>query len=428
MRLLYYLAYITGAGVFTLLTWKFYGSIFRKAKVQKDTELLCFSLYFTLTIVLQQFVSSAQIQLNACLLLLALLTMLYQDHWTKKVFAVLSLSLFSTLIHYELIFLSGRGNLLLFQPESFNSIIGITLECFFFYLFVTLIIFTWNYLHNNIAAAMNWTVAFILPLCAAFLLCVSLTRTERDFDSPFFFSILLLVTVNLIALFSYWHRALKTRVESVAYQNKFYKNQLEIIETSEASLKSLRHDLENHMLILSDLLKEENLSEAREYLAAVRSQLDASRVLSNTGNSSIDSLVNYKLRALADSDVHLDYQAEIPSKLGIDAFDLTIILGNLLDNALEALERLPASTEKNLSLHLKYDRGRLLIKISNTYDGRFLSSASGLLTRKKNPSAHGIGLKNVRAAADKYQGYMKTACGKDLFTACVIIYEPSSQG
>lgn len=426
MRLLYCFAYLAGNGIFTLLTWKFYSAIFEKAKVRKDIELLCFSLYFTLTILLL-YISSEELRLFGNLILLALPTLLYQAHWTKKLFCALSLFLFSAFSHYGLVFLSGEGHFLLYHPDRFRAVIGVALECLFVYLFIRLLTFAAKHLQSNANAVMDWAVAFVVPLCAAFLLCIALIRTDSGFNSLFFISILLLVTVNLLALFTYWFRTLKARMELISYQNKYYQNQLEIIEASESSVKSLRHDLENHLLTLSHLLQEENLPQARKYLTAAHAQLDAARVLSRTGNSCIDSLINYKLHHLEDAGVHLDYQAEIPSQLQIDAFDLTVILGNLLDNALEALDRLPASEEKDLSLHLKYDRGRLLIKISNTCD-EVKHSSRGLLTRKTHPAIHGIGLKNVRAAIDKYQGHLKTTFSQNRFTAYAIIYEPAGQG
>lgn len=422
MRLLYSLAYMAETGIFALLVWRLYSSIFEKARVRKDTELLCFSLYFTLTILLQ-FVPQMELCLLGKLLLLGMLTLLYEAHWTKKLFCALSLFLFNTLIHYGLIFLSGAGRLLLFHPAHVNGLIGAGTECLCLYLFVRLITFAGKHLQTNADAVMDWAVAFVIPLCAACFLCVSLLRARERFDSLLSLSLLLLVTVNLLALFTCWFRALKSRLVLVSYQNKYYQNQLEILEASESSIKGLRHDLENHMLTLSHLLQEDRLSQAREYLAAAHAQLDSARALSSTGNSCVDSLINYKLHHLKTADVGLDYQAEIPSRLQIDAFDLTVILGNLLDNALEALDRLPASAQKELSLHLKYDRGRLLIKMTNTCD-RVKPSALGLLTRKRDPSRHGIGLKNVRAAIDKYQGHLKTVFAQNTFTAYVIVYEP----
>lgn len=424
MKTIYFLAYIAGNGFFAILTWKYYSSIFAKSKASKSMELLCYSSYFTATIFLQQFVTDVEFRLLGGLILLSLLSLLYQDYWAKKIFSVLSLFLFNNFVHYGLIFLSGKGDLLLFTPGSFNALIGIALECILFYAFFMFVILVRNLLQNNTIAVVDWTIAFITPLCIASLLCISLVRPEKNFDFLFFFSILLLVTINILALFSHGFRTLRSKVKLISYQNSYYQNQLEIIETSASAFKSLRHDLKNHLLILSDLLDEETIDQAKGYLSTIFAELDSPKALSKTGNSTIDSLINYKLYDIQNQGIRLDYQAEIPSKLNIDAFDLTVILGNLLDNALESLERLPASQDRRLSVHLKYDSGRLTIKISNSYDGVLLPSDAGLLTTKKDPSIHGIGLKNVRNTISKYHGALRLTHDQSLFNVYAIIYEP----
>ena len=207
----------------------------------------------------------------------------------------------------------------------------------------------------------------------------------------------------------------------------YYQNQLEVIAASEAAFKSLRHDLKNHLLIVFDALNEERPDYAKEYLTMICAELDSPRALSRTGNCTIDSLINYKLYNLSNLGIHLDYHAEIPPKLNIDAFDLTVILGNLLDNALESLARLSPSKEKTLSIYLKYDGGRLSVKISNTYDGVVHTSNTGLRTRKKDSSIHGIGLKNVRTAIGKYDGILKITHNQKLFTVYAILYEAETE-
>ena len=423
MKLIYFLAYITGNVFFTILTWKFNNSICTRCRVQKDAELLCYSSYFTMTILLQQFAPDIEIRFLGGLVLLTLLSLLYQDYWAKKIFSVLSLFLFNTFVHYGLILVSGEENLLLFTPGKFNALIGIALECILFYGFFVFVTFIRDFFQSNVTAIVDWAIALITPLCIAALLCIALVRAERNSDSLFFFSILLLVIVNVLALFSHGFRTLKTKLKLISYQNRYYQNQLEIIEASESAFKRLRHDLKNHLVILSDALNEENMDYAKEYLTTIFSELDSPRALSKTGNSGIDSLINYKLHCVNNLGIHLDYRAEIPSKLYIDAFDLTVILGNLLDNALESLERLPVSKDKKLSIKLKYENGRLIIKMSNTYDGVIFASNSEWLTRKKDASIHGIGLRNVRATISKYNGALKITHDQNLFTVYAIIYE-----
>ena len=199
------------------------------------------------------------------------------------------------------------------------------------------------------------------------------------------------------------------------------------METSDAALKSLRHDLKNHLLTLSDFLEQDKTSEAKKYLHALSGSLNWGSALSKTGNSTIDSLINYKLHSIQLLGLRPDYLAEIPSRLNINPFDLTVILGNLLDNATEALKKLPSDAEKHLSVTLKYDRGRFIIRISNTYDPFSLSPSKRLLSTKSEPHLHGIGLKNVQTAAAKYDGILKITRESRTFTADVILCEPAQE-
>lgn len=256
-----------------------------------------------------------------------------------------------------------------------------------------------------------------------FLLGIFFIPAERDSDFLFLFAILLLVTINILALVFHGFGILRARLKFSSHQNQYYQNQLKIIEASEKTFKSLRHDLKNHLIILSDALDQNDLRGARAYLSAISSALSSFGALSKTGNHAIDSLINFKLYNTAESGIALEYFTEIPTDLKIDTFDLTVILGNLLDNALEALSRLSAPKEKKLSVTLKYHSGRLIIKISNTYDGVVSSAGAKFFTRKKDPALHGIGLSNVRAAISKYDGDLKIVHDKDIFTVCAIIYE-----
>lgn len=269
----------------------------------------------------------------------------------------------------------------------------------------------------------NLTVAFFVPLCAVLLLCGFLIQTNQKINLSLFLGILLIGLLNLFALFSYGSKILKKRFAFIDSQNKSYQNQLAIIETSETAFKKLRHDLKNHLLVLSDFLQREDLSHAKAYLNKIFKELEPSEPLSDTGNNIIDSIINYKLHDAKVQGIRLSYQAAIPSDLKIDPFDLTVILGNLLDNALEALEKVPSQEEKELSIHFTYDSNRLILKVSNTFDGALFSSGKRFLTRKKEPDFHGIGLGNIQTTVSRYHGATKISHDEKRFTVLVLIYD-----
>ena len=93
--------------------------------------------------------------------------------------------------------------------------------------------------------------------------------------------------------------------------------------------------------------------------------------------------------------------------------DLNVILGNLLDNAAEAIER---ADEKYLELQMRYDRNVLYISIYNSYDGKVeLDKKGKLLTRKARKEEHGIGLESVEFVLGKYGGNLKITHKKRIF-------------
>ena len=103
-----------------------------------------------------------------------------------------------------------------------------------------------------------------------------------------------------------------------------------------------------------------------------------------------------------------------------ESTDLSIILGNLLDNAIEATEKL--EVEKDIFVSLMYRKEKLLIKVRNPYTGDLKKDRAGnYISEKKDRENHGIGLKSVRKVVEKYEGVMEIHTENQIFEICVII-------
>jgi len=99
---------------------------------------------------------------------------------------------------------------------------------------------------------------------------------------------------------------------------------------------------------------------------------------------------------------------------------MSVILGNLLDNAINASSRL--EKDKRLDLKIDYKRGRLFINLSNTYNGILNYKGDKLITSNKDKEAHGIGMKNINAVLDKYDGVMEIDHTENIFTTIILLY------
>lgn len=217
---------------------------------------------------------------------------------------------------------------------------------------------------------------------------------------------------NVIDLFS--ERCEREVMES---QNKAIQNQLEVVQQSQLRIRCLKHDMDNHLLRLKDLIEKEKYAEALEYLETVKSSTAADKKLIDSGNDLIDSMLNYKLARLHDN-IEQKYDIVVPKDLSFTEFDLNVIIGNLADNALEALEQLPADEPKKLEISIRYKQGYLKVYFGNTFDGIMPEDGS----RKRDHDNHGLGLKSVERIVHKYGGDMRAKVSDNWYEISLIMY------
>lgn len=217
---------------------------------------------------------------------------------------------------------------------------------------------------------------------------------------------------NVIDLFS--ERCEREVMES---QNKAIQNQLEVVQQSQLRIRCLKHDMDNHFLRLKDLIEKEKYAEALEYLETVKSGTAADKKLIDSGNDLIDSMLNYKLARLHDN-IEQKYDIVVPKDLSFTEFDLNVIIGNLADNVLEALEQLPADEPKKLEISIRYKQGYLKVYFGNTFDGIMPEDGS----RKRDHENHGLGLKSVERIVHKYGGDMRAKVSDNWYEISLIMY------
>ena len=129
----------------------------------------------------------------------------------------------------------------------------------------------------------------------------------------------------------------------------------------------------------------------------------------------MDSIVNYMAGVAEQENIQLNCEVEIPEKLQIAAFDLNGIISNLLDNAIKVVQLLPAEYEKTIHLTMRYTRGLLFLAVENPY--------TAAAQRAAKEQGHGLGLKSVQMAVEKYDGTLKFTDCQNRFRVEIILYE-----
>ena len=210
-------------------------------------------------------------------------------------------------------------------------------------------------------------------------------------------------------------------------QIKVMKMRLEEAENFYGSIRKVRHEMKNHMANIKGLAGAGEYGEIEDYVRRMDETMQELEYKYVTGNAVTDVIINDKCRRAEKAGIRFDadfrYGGEIP------VFDMGIILNNLLDNAIEACEKL--ETGKGfVRLSLKRKKQFLILCVENSFDGAVpIRKGSSLPPTTKQSilpgiiTEHGIGLENVRDIAERYFGGVNIKVKGDVFHVTVMLQQ-----
>lgn len=222
----------------------------------------------------------------------------------------------------------------------------------------------------------------------------------------------------------------KQRAALLASQVDQMQAHIREIEQLYTGVRSMRHDMQNYLFDIKSLLaaqgvRVEGEGELAGYFSGIGTALDALNFYFHTGNPVTDVVLNGKYQQAKSMGIQFDSEFLFPSDYGIDVFDLSIILNNALNNALEACEVLSGSdpeAERFISVTSYCKNNMFLIEVKNSFDGTVcVTEDGGLKSRKQDTHRHGLGFQNIVRCADKYLGSADYTCCDRTFTLIVML-------
>ena len=274
---------------------------------------------------------------------------------------------------------------------------------------------------------------FTIPLSSIYI-AINTLSLMRDSNYNIFgiIALLLLGIIKFINLNAYDWLIDK---EIIKRDKQLFEKQIQLCEAEANKREELhentrrfRHDMKNYMIALREMVATEQYEKSVAYIDEILGENIVNKSVAHSGNIVVDSLINSKYAKLQEKHINLELELIIPDELPMDVGTICIIVGNLLDNALEACERV-ALEERYIKLHMIYGFGLLKIDIHNSYDGVVEKKKNGLFaTRKSDSKEHGIGLSSIRRAALRYNGDTKVIDTNKDFNVMVILYSERSKG
>lgn len=186
----------------------------------------------------------------------------------------------------------------------------------------------------------------------------------------------------------------------------------------------LFHDFHNHIGVLQRFLDTGKYEEARHYLSELQQPVRNLTEQSWTGDEGADYLIGSKKVAAEAAGIRMEVQVEYPRHANLHGADLCAILGNLLDNALEAAEKVPDPAQRRVSLTIRRIYRMLVVKVENTFAQEPMERDGRLVSAKSGQGLHGWGIRSVQAAAEKYDGTVQTSFEGNVFRAVVTLSLP----
>ncbi len=216
-------------------------------------------------------------------------------------------------------------------------------------------------------------------------------------------------------LFSY-HRGFEARAER--FQREILGSQYEEIREIYLNMRSWRHDYHNHLQVMKAQLAAGQAEETKRYLNELEENLDSVDTYVKSGNLMTDAILNSKLTLAKQKKIRVNCKAVLPKEISIEDVDLCVLLGNLLDNALEACDVIVAE-DRFLRIYMVVNRRQLYISIQNSAKEDLSFNERNYISQKRG--SHGLGMKRVKALVDKYEGYLTLANEPGVFAAEVTL-------
>ena len=230
-------------------------------------------------------------------------------------------------------------------------------------------------------------------------------------------SSIFLLYINIVICFyiEYIHKNFEEHEKRVLLEHQLQLNHQfyhEILHRQEET-RALWHDIKKYMIAMETLVNSKNIPKAKEEFSKVESAFNQIKDTVDSGNPIIDGILNHEIILAHQNKINVKLNIWIDREINLSATDLYVILGNTIDNAIEACCNLEVTTDRIISITLTQQAHILLYEIRNPYNKYF--------TTHKNKHFHGYGLENVKKCVNNNQGTMTIKDSDNFYTVSIII-------
>lgn len=214
--------------------------------------------------------------------------------------------------------------------------------------------------------------------------------------------------------------SMKAQIEQ--QQADYQKHRLQEVEREQTYIRKMRHEMKNLLAVIEAFAEKEDYEGILALVRERQQQLAPSQNRVKTGNIAVDTILNYKIPKADMFGITMQMNLNIPTKMNVEDIVLCGVLGNAIDNAVEASKKI-TQDKRHITVNMKVEKRNLFIEVVNAYDGFIMTGKKGeILTRKGEVSNHGFGLPVIRQLIEKCNGNLDISWNDSQFFLRILIY------
>ena len=278
----------------------------------------------------------------------------------------------------------------------------------------------------------KWLSIYILPI-TTYLTVYVIYRSMQYYQNQVFLtnltlaSLIMLIISNMliVKLMNDFHNEVVNENKLILAEKMIEQQQKQyqmMFEENEV-IHKIRHDQKNFIIGLLSQIQNKDYDEMVKQLNAQLQELQAGSGQNICGNSVIDTIINYKISEAKKKNIKIDFHYKGLHNIQISGIDLAILLGNALDNAIEATEKIEETEKRTVELYIYLKGNQLVVIIENNVIQNV--DVDHLQTEKTGN--HGYGVVNMKSVVNKYAGSLSFFCEDKVFKTVIVLETELSQ-
>ena len=386
----------------------------------------CIVAFFSWTHLYENYASSLQILVNILFCVTLLRSNIFQKIFVSA-FTMGLVAITATLTTLLVAKLSGNQVAFLLSHFSGIRVTSICLTKLLFFVITRIIL---RIKESGKLKGMDVIALVIVPMLSdlAITLMMYAAIQEPSIQTIVLYAVGIVLILNIVVYFLFIRLGkagkIKTEMALLALQNECLQENAKDIENMYDTVRALRHDLKNHLLCILSMAEERDVEGIEQYTGQLLQQQNTvNKLIMFSGNKVLDAIINSKSAAAERAGVRLSAIITTPLA-GISPEDITIILGNALDNAIRAAKD---SQRKVVDIHIQPQGAYSSIVIANDIAHPVLSDNPALRTTKNIRYRHGFGIQNMRQAVERNQGLIRFYEQNDRFICDILLLNVQSR-